>query len=507
MAVMSFAALAGCGPTQDPSSSETPSSEAPGSSETPSSETPSSEEPPVEVVLNDTREELFTAVVDGEETEFKSIYEAANFVMDNGSVGDRVYVTDDAEQRSSFELLDESIVSGDYWFYYKDGNMLDGYSPYIQGDVEFFRGEKYSRIMCASGYAAPTYQPYVLMGAEGSSTQAWNRTYYTDTTVRYNPKAFTGIQDTTYTFELTGTKIRPSYSEAQKVVPTITLSTTDSYNWSHQGLYMDTETGKWYYTEGEIQSDYKALEYYDDEVFMTSTWNQETEEWTPNNNLRLSLSMIYNEDDDVVINELTIEVLNADGTVKSETVKEYEYSGMTMRGTHRANISLDLMPTDEDYDEDTITPDFMCGAYMKDVVVAEAKGSVREGLTDEIYQGDAPMCCEAGQTYDLLYASEAYNNDTKTQVICDNLNSITYSDAVAGNDSWTISYEQSKPEAIRSETILEVEELIAAIPEGASITSAEVKAAYKAYNKLTDPQKQLIVYVDGYTQLEEILNG
>lgn len=512
MAIMSFAALSGCNPVSGSSGPSNPgtSSEDVGGSSEESSETgssvESSSEEEIEIVLNDTREELYTAIVAEEETAFKSLYEAANFVMENGSTGDRVYVNSDAEKRSSFELMSEDVVAGDYWFYYKDGNMLDGYSPYVTGDVEYYRGERYSRIMCASGYAAPTYQPYILMGAENSATQAWNRTYYTDATVRYNPKAFTGIQDTTYTFELTDTKIKPSYNEAQKVVPTITLSTTDSYNWSHQGLWMDINTGKWYYTEGEIQSDYKSLEYYDDEVFMTSTWNQETEEWTPNNDLRLSLSMVYLEDDDVTYNELTIEVLNEDGTVKSTSVKDYEFSGMTMRGTHRANITLDLMPSDDDYDEDTITPDFMCGAYMKDVVVSEAKGTVREGLTDDIYQGDSPMCCEAGQTYDLLYVNESFNNDTKTQVILDNLNAIQYNE-VDGKDSWTISYEQSGPTAIRSQEVLDCEALIALIPDDATIASAEVKAAYKVYNKLPDAQKQLITYVDGYSKLEEILNS
>lgn len=462
------------------------------------------------VTVNDTRVDMYVAAlaeeVDGtldvyERTNFKSLYEAAHYVMENGDKGSYVYTLGDETERNLFKITGST---SDNWFYYKDGNMLDGYSIYAPGDVEYYRGEKYTRILSAGGYSAATYQPYILMGHEENGTQAWNRTYYMDATVRYNPKAFTGIQDTTYTIELSQAKIRPSLSANSKVIPTVTLSTTDSYNWSHQGIYMDSVTGNWYYTEGEVQSDVKALEYDTEEVLFTSKWDAEKQEFTPNADVKMSLSMVYDEEEEYTYNKLTLDIMK-DGKVTKTKVYNYEYSGMTMRGTHRANIALDIVPSDEDIEEDGVTPDFMCGAYFDNIIVSEGKGSVREGLTDDTYQGDSPMSCEAGKTYDLLYALGGYDNAASTEVLCDHYNAIDYSDINAGKDTWRISFEQSKSEMVRSETIEEVIELIKMIPEGATVQTDEFKTAYSVYKNLTEPQKLLISEIDGYTIMREIL--
>ena len=463
------------------------------------------------VKLIDNRREAYVAVIGETDAQgnfepyesgrkFKSLYEATNYAMEEGDTGSYVYTDGDADET---KLYVKQSLSSDYWFYYKDGNMLDGYSPYVGGDVEWFKGENYTRILCSGGYAGPTYQPYELKGHESSSTQAWNRLYFVDSSVRYNPHAFTGIQDSTYTLELSKAKIRPSYNENQKAIPTITMSTTDSYNWSNQGIYMDTDTGNWYYLEGETQSNYKALDYKRD-LIMGSTWDQEKQEWTPKSDVRLTLNMKENADDGSVSNDLTIEVIN-DGKVSKKIVKNYEFNAMSMRGTHRLSIDLDLVPTDEEVEEESITPDFQCGSYFKNVIVSEGKGSVREGLTDEIYQGDEPMCCEAGKTYDLLYALKGYENDTQTEVIMDGFNNIKYSDANANKDTWDISFEQVVANKYRSDEILEVEELIALIPEGATITTDEFRTAYAAYKQLEVSQQNLIEVIDGYTAIKDII--
>lgn len=464
------------------------------------------------VTLEDNRQEVYIAVIgetdnqghfapyDDEVIKFKSLYEATNFAMEEGDTGSYVYVEGDQNQTKLFKKLS---LSSDYWFYYKDGNVLDGYAPYTAGDAEFYKGEDYTRVLCSGGYAGPTYQPYELMGHESTSTQAWNRLPYLDTSIRYNPHAFTGIQDTTYTFELSQAKIRPSYNEAQKAVPTITMSTTDSYNWSNQGIYMDTETGNWYYLYGETQSQFKSF-VYEKEVIMTSSWDQSKQEWTPSSDVRLTLNMVQNEDDGSVFNKLTIELLNGT-TVTKTVVKEYEYNQMNMRGTHRASIDLDLIPTDEEIEEESVTPDFQCGAYFKNVIVSEGKGTVREGLTDEIYQGDEPMCCEAGHTYDLLYALHGYQNDSQTEVILDGVNNIKYKEANANKDTWDISFEQHVATSYRTAEVLEVEELISLIPAGASITDDAFRTAYAAYKQLDYTQTKLIEDIDGYTAIKDII--
>lgn len=494
--------LAGCGGNKPSSQSST--QPGPGSSS-------ESEEPGPSIELVDNREEAYVAVL-GEtdnlgnfeaydEKSFKSLYEATNYAMEEGDAGSFVYAKKDEKQT---KLFVRQSASYDYWFYYKDGNILDGYSPYTPGDVEFYKGENYTRILCSGGYAGPTFQPYELMGHESQSTQSWNRLPYLDTSVRYNPHAFTGIQDTTYTFELSQAKIRPSFNKEQKAVPTITLSTTDSYNWSNQGIYMDTNNGNWYYLYGETQSNFKSFSYDDKEVLMTSSWDQQKQEWSPSADVRLTLNMKLNEEDESVSNDLTIEILK-NGAVEKKIVQNYEYNQMNMRGTHRASIDLDLIPTNEEMEEEGLTPDFQCGAYFKNVIVSDGKGSVREGLTDEIYQGDEPMCCEAGQTYELLYAKEGYKNDAQTEVILDGYNNITYSDKNVEKDTWDISFEQQVATTYRSDEVLEVEELIALIPEGADVTNDEFRTAYAAYKLLTVPQQNLIEVVDGYTAIKNII--
>lgn len=463
------------------------------------------------VTVEDTREELYVAaladVVNGEvdvyeRTNFKSLYEAAHYVMDNGNTGCYVYTLGDETERKLFTITGNA---SDYWFYYKDGNMLDGYSPYVPGDVEWYRGEKYTRIMSSGGYSATNYQPYFIMGDPNSSTESWNRTFYLDAVVRYNPTAFTGIQDTTYTFELSKAKIKPSLSSETKAIPTVTLSTTDSYNWSNQGIYMDTVTGNWYYVDGEVQAAVKNLNYDTEEVLMTSKWDAETQEFTPNNDVRMSLSVVWDEEGEYTTNVITIEILDTEGKVKKTLTKEYEDSTLTMRGTHRANIALDLVPANEEIEETNVVADFMCGAYFKNIVVAEGKGSVREGLTDEVYQGDKNICCIPGETYDLLYAKGGYNNLSDTGVILDNYACIDYSDVDAEKDTWNISFEQSKSEALRSELVEQVIELMKLIPEGAGVADPNFQTAYALYQTLTDPQKLLISEVDGYRQIANIL--
>jgi hypothetical protein len=214
--------------------------------------------------------------------------------------------------------------------------------------------------------------------------------------------------------------------------------------------------------------------------------------------------MVWDEDGEFTSNDLTIEVIKNGGVAKT-IKKNYEYSGMTMRGTHRANIALDIVPADEDIEEDGVTPDFMCGAYFDNIIVSEGKGTVREGLTDDTYKGDAEMCCEAGKTYDLLYANEGYNNDAGTEVILDNINAIDYSDRNPGKDTWRISYEASKSDMLRSEEVEEAIELIKLIPADAKLSSDEFKAAYAVYSALTEPQQLLIAEVDGYNKIRVML--
>lgn len=437
-------------------------------------------------------------VVDG----FKSMYEAINYVLDEEDPGSFVFLTGDEARTPFYKKVKASF---DTWHYYKDGNLLDGFYPYAPGDTEYFKGENYTRVVSSAGYAGQTYQPYELMGHEDKTTQSWNRLPLMDASVRYNPHAFTGIQDSTYTVELTKAKIRPSYSELQKAVPTLTMSTTDSYNWSNQGLRMDEETGQWRYFKGETQSDYKSIEE-EDEVIMTSTWDQEKQEWTAPYDVRFSLSQIYNESDESVSNGLTLELLQ-NGEVKKTLEYNYEMNAMTMRGTHRFAISLDLEPRTDDFDEESMTPDFQCGAYIKDLVVSEGKGSVREGLNDDIYKGDAPMCCEAGKTYDLLYALEGYKNDADTEVILDNLNAITYKEANANKDTWDISFEAVVPAEKRTEEVLDCEDLIALIPEGADASNDEFRTAYASWKELHVVQQELISQVDNLKAIENIINA
>lgn len=480
---------------------------------------------PVEDInLIDSREDLFTAVsgalddsgnfvADGVEEDFPSLYEAANYVFDNCDNGSYVKLKGDTEnnilyqKRSGQAGIDGAIK--DQWFYYRDGSTLDGYSEYLTGDTDFFHGEKVTRLMASSANLKYTYQPYSLIAREGhaETTAAWNILPLMDTSIRYNPKAFVGMRNEVVSIQLSDARIRPSYNETQKAVPTITLSATDSFFWSNQGIWMDTDTGNWYFVEGETQSDVKSLTYNSMEgnpVILTSTWDEEKQEWTPDGDIKMSLEYVQDPEMEVWLFDFSIEV-TVDGETKTyENV--YENINATGRGTPRLNISLDMVAATDDYDETTFAPDFMCGAYFKDINVTEAKGTVPEGLTDEEYQGDADMCGVPGETYSFLVKDMGEDNPSDVEIILDHYDAITYHEDITDSDVFDISYEQRASDKARTDEVAEVEKLIAQIPEDATSSDASVIKASAKYEPLETTQQRLIRYFDGYTALEDALN-
>lgn len=471
-----------------------------------------------DIVLNDSREDYYTVVSgeyddstkefveDGDTKDFKSLYEASNYLFDNCENGSYVKLKDDAENKILFQKrANKESINGntitDQWFYYKDGTTLDAYSIYLAGDTNFYVGQKYTRMFLSNDSLTKTYQPYsILKRDSGVTTQAWNLLPLLDTSIRYNPIAFSGMREVTYKFNLTESTIRPSYNETQKVVPTITLSQTDSYNWSNQGIYMDTATGNWYYLYGETQSDSKNLKYDDEEVILTSTWNNDKQEFTPNGDVEMTLKYVQQEDESWR-NDLIINVTDKDGKVKTFN-KSYEQSNMNGRGTPRCNISMDLVSTDEDVEETAFAPDFMCGAYFKNITISEAKGKVPEGLTDDEYQGDTDMVGKAGEEYNLLAC--ASKNDVDMEVILDHYDAIEYHSNEKTKDVFDISYEQKKGNP-RTDEVAKCEELIAKIKDTDTKDSTSVIKAQTEYEKLDGKTQDVIKCIDGYTALEEAL--
>lgn len=469
--------------------------------------------------FKDSRLDLFTVVSgemdgaefvpDGKTYDFKSLYEAANYVYENCENGSFVKAKDDStdtiifQKRSSVDSIRGDNIY-DQWFYYNMGNngVLDGYTQYVAGYVDTNIGEKYNRLYVTTDCLKQSYQPYYLLRHETLKTASWNLLPLLDTSIRYNPHAFTGMREITYKFDLTQSKIRPSYSKDQKVEPLITLSQTDSYNWSNQGIYMDTDTGNWYYLKGETQSDSKILDYDNKEVILTSTWDKEKQEYTPDGDVKMTLTYVFDETEEVWTNDLAIEVTYKDGTTKSFK-KNYDYTNINGRGTPRANISLDLVAGNDKVEEGSYAPDFMCGAYFKNIVVSEAKGSVPEGLTDEEYGGDSEMCCKPGETYNLLAGAE--KNDADCEIILDNYGLINYHNDVKDKDIYDISYEQIAPTTLRTKEVLDVEQEIAKIKDTDTKDSAIVIKTLPKFNALSAVQQKLITRIDGYTQLEKAI--
>ena len=447
-------------------------------------------------------------VPDGDEVNFKSLYEAANYLFDNCDNGSYVKKLGDTTNTILFQKRgSESSISGattDQFWYYANGTTVNGYSAYFASNYELFNSENVSVIMASTDNLKQYYQPYGLIAGEGHSetTASWNHTPLLDTTIRYNPIAFSGMRSITYNFDLSEAKIRPSYNETQKAVPMITLSSTDSYNWSNQGIYMDTDTGDWYYLYGETQADSKFLEYDTEEVILGSTWNAETQEYTPNGDVKMTLNYVFSEESETWSNDLIIEVTYNNGDVKTFN-KNYEYSAMNGRGTPRANIALDLISSDEDYDETSFSPDFMCGSYFKNIVITEAKGTVPEGLTDDEYQGDTDMQGVPGTTYDLT--TNDLGSDIDMEIILDHYDAITFHEDATNGDVFDIDYTPVISEATRTAEVLEAEELIGQIKDTDTAESASVILASQAYNALDAVSQKLVRYIDGYTQLEEAL--
>jgi hypothetical protein len=458
------------------------------------------------VISGSTKNEVFVA--DGDSTNFKSLYEASNWCFENCENGSYVKkINDDTnkilfQKRTGEKAIGESGTL-DQWFYYRDGETLDGYSNYLTGDTKFFKNEKVSRMMVSTDSLKPTYQPYGLVGRDNSaSTQAWNLLLLQDASVRYNVAAFTGIRKATYKFDLSKSSIVPSFNNSQKAVPMITLSQTDSYNWSNQGIYMDTNTGNWYYLYGETQSELKDLNYDDKEVILTSTRDEDKQTFTPNGDVEMTLEYVFNDSEQVRSNDLKIDVIN--GSETKSFAKNYEYTKMNGRGTPRANVSLDLIPTNSDVDEVVTCPDYMCGAKFNNIVVSKAEGSVPAGLTNEDYQGDSDMVCKPGETYNLMMNAE--DNDADSEVILDNTGCVSYDSTNTTNDVFNISFAQVGDGKARTDDVIKAEELIAAISDTDTSTSNSVLKAKPKFDALASVTQKMVKSIDGMTQLEEALD-
>lgn len=489
--------LASCGTTTSGESSLT------------SNETTSQNE--INITLNDSRTDLYTTVYgmyeDGvftsfeEDKDFKSFYEAVSSCFYEGEYGSYVYAKSDEsasplyKKRASRVEDYSTSTPADQWFWYNSDMELDGHHGYMTGFTDLYKDENYTSIYSTTDNFSPSYQPYSIIGTENNSattTPAWNLEPYLDSRVVYNPLAFSGIQHTTYTFDLSDSKIRPSYSETQKAYPEVFLSTTDSYNSSKQGLFMDTNNGNWYYFYGESQSQSKIYNYDYDEVIMTSTWDEDNQEFTPDGDVTLELDTVWDEENEIIRNDLGIKVTNGDDVATFE--RSYEYVNMTACGTHRANIALDLMPIDED--EDLVLPDFMCGSYFNNIVVSEAKGTVSEDLT--IIDYTQAIGCEPG-TYDLLNSTEM--NEAKTGTILDASSHITYDISTPGKDIYNISYIQQDPASSRTDAIDACEENLDKIGDDDTSSSASVIIAQSSYEKLSAQEQNVIAQLDGYLDL------
>jgi hypothetical protein len=492
--------LASCGTTSTTSTEEITSQ----------AETTSENE--VNINLNDTRLELYTAVYgsyeDGiftsyeEDQNFKSFYEAVSDCFYNGEYGSYVYAASDENasplyiKRASHVADYSDSTPADQWFWYNSDMELDGHYGFITGFTDLYKNENYAAIYSTKDNFAPSYQPYSIIGTDNDSattTPAWNLEPYLDSRVVYNPLAFSGIQQSTYTFDLTESKIRPSYSETQKAYPEVCLSTTDSYNSSKQGLFMDTDNGNWYYFYGESQSQSKVYQYEYDDVIMTSTWDEENQEFTPDGDVTLELETIWDEENEIIRNDLDIQI--AVGSDVTNFERSYEYVNMTACGTHRASVGLDLMPTDGE-EEDLVLPDYMCGSYFNNIVISNGEGTVKEGLSILDYTQD--FACEAG-TYDLLNSSEM--NSTKIGTILDGSSNISYDISTAGQDVYNISYAQKDSASSRSDAISSCESSLDQIADEDTSSSASVIVAKSSYDKLSKQEQNVIKQIDKYLDL------
>ena len=74
-----------------------------------------------------------------EDKDFSSMYEAIEECINECEPGSYVYRKDSSEKKP---LYVKQNRSDDYWFYYCDGSIADGSSPWVNGDTEWFQNEK-----------------------------------------------------------------------------------------------------------------------------------------------------------------------------------------------------------------------------------------------------------------------------------------------------------------------------------------------------------------------------
>ena len=426
-----------------------------------------------------------------------SLYEAINVCVNEGDSND--YVTKVGDATKLFINYDKFAEdSQDMFWYYENGTSLEQYTAWAgtywqdlrdAGNVVSVFKEAATGIVQYYANSHVVINPNSDSAVGAGSTAVWNACWNLEASATVDMQAYSGITKSVYTIDLSEAKIYPAYAGGDKAYAYVGFITADSYNTSNLGLRCDTTTGNWYYYAGETTYNTETIEIDTDNCYLTSTWDAEAGCFRPDGDVTLTmeeLTLVDDEGDSYIVHRVTMDFGN-DRVVS----KDYEIASLTQCGTIRFTSGLDIVS------ENTL-PDYMCGAKFENLVVTSAQATVYEEMQDILNYGSVPTL--ATGVYDILNSNP--ETAARFHTIVYNPASVKADFSVAGKDVYSYSFEYDATAPAYASEIVEVNELIAAIP--ADVTEearSAVEAAREAYDALKiDAKKQFVV---GYEKLTE----
>lgn len=451
--------------------------------------------------LVDTRTVKYAAYdVDGTEEEtFTSMYSAINYVVNN--MDDDAFVSEIGELNKKLFVNYKEFRedSKDMFWYYKNGTQLAEYTPWVDTYWGDLLAHEDVTIVFKSGESGTVGQYYNSAeiikvadntGVTGITQPGVVMPWHADMSYQYevfssvDMHAYSGITKSEYEVELSKARIAPSLTSEDQVYAMVGFKTADSYHSSNMGIACDTQTGKWYYFSGENGSTTVDTT----SVVLESTWNTNGY-WMPNSNVTVTAEIIL---DDGTLDGDVFHRFTAKSGSKTLVTKDYETSGISSDATLKFTSGLDVIT-------DNGMADYTNGAYMENLVITKATGTVTQDAIDGETYGNMTALEEAG-TYDLLNSNPQSKARFHTVLF-----SAAYIDVnfdTAGKDIYSYNLSTDNEESFTSDLDAALDALIA-VAQIADVTESNrstVEAARALYDALK-PTEQTIMTSALYEKL------
>lgn len=441
--------------------------------------------------LADTREEKYVAYsADGEaDSEFASMYEAINYVVNNMDANDFVAVGEDIDKKLFVNYTEYAEDTKDMFWYYRNGTELVEYTPWqttywgdllAYGDVTVVNKEAGSGALTNYYHSAELVKLGEDTGVTGATPigvmQPWHADRAIETFATVDMHAYSGITKSEYVIQLSQAQIAPSLNSDDKVYALVGFKTADSHHTSNMGIACDTLTGNWYYYSGEDG----AISVDTSKVVLTSTWNT-SGYFMPNDNVTVSCEIILS---DGLLGDIFHNFTLKDSKNNVVLTKDYEVGGISSDSTIKFISGLDVVSING-------MADYNNGAYMKNLRVIDATGTVTSDSINGLTYGNM-TALEVARDYDLLNSNP--QDISRFHTILSNPSYVNADFSKAGVDVYSYEFKSSSTNDFESNVEKTFDALIAiaALETVTDANRADVVAARALYAALKETQQSII---------------